>query len=218
MAKDPATLWYWNDWQGGTATYTRHLKGCFMDLLHAQFNSGRLSLAQIKIVLGVDFGQCWPILQEKFIKDDNDKYYNRKAEEVKEKRQKYTESRRNNLKKPHMDSHMKPHMEIENENVKVLEKEGVEGKTFWEKEENKLFPLPHCMEIALKDEKWVSKNRTSKRELELFNDFLEKTGESEKTLKDYKKHFGNKKLKNPELFKVNGSSLQKTIEAINAGR
>jgi len=40
--KDPAVLWYWNDWGGGTRTMSRQLKGCYMDLLEAQFNSGPL--------------------------------------------------------------------------------------------------------------------------------------------------------------------------------
>lgn len=119
MAKDPAVLWYWNDWNGGTVGMTRHLKGCYMDLLHAQFNIGRLSLAQVKTILGVDFGASWPLLQEKFKKDDNGFYYNEKAEKEKEKRQKFTESRRKNLKSPicdpHMENHMAPHMENENE-------------------------------------------------------------------------------------------------------
>lgn len=116
MAKDPAVLWYWNDWQGGTVTMSRHLKGCYMDLLHAQFNGGRLSLAQIKTVLGGDFGQSWPCLQGKFKEDESGNYYNEKAEKEKQKRQKYTESRRRNLEKPHMDVHMDSHMENENEN------------------------------------------------------------------------------------------------------
>lgn len=114
MAKDPAVLWYWNDWQGGTVGMTRHLKGCYMDLLHAQFNLGRLSLAQVKTVLHVDFGTTWPILEEKFKRDDNGKYYNEKAEKEKVKRLKFTESRRNNLKPPICEPHMEPHMENEN--------------------------------------------------------------------------------------------------------
>lgn len=96
MAKDPATLWYWNDWQGGTVTLTRHLKGCYIDLLHAQFNNGRMSLSQIKTVLGVDFGASWPILQAKFKKDENDLYYNVRAEEEKLKRQSFVNSRKSN--------------------------------------------------------------------------------------------------------------------------
>src|SRR5688572_2070648 len=66
MAKDPACLFYWGDWQGGTITFSRHLKGCYMDLLTAQFNNGPLSLDEIRTVLGSDFGQHWPTLQKKF--------------------------------------------------------------------------------------------------------------------------------------------------------
>jgi len=39
MAKDPAVLWYWGDWAGGTATFNRFLKGCYMDLLTAKINN-----------------------------------------------------------------------------------------------------------------------------------------------------------------------------------
>lgn len=139
MAKDPATLWYWNDWHGGTITFSRHLKGCYMDLLHAQFNGGRLSLAQIKTILGVDFG-LWPLLQEKFIKDDNDKYYNQRAEFEKEKRRLFTESRRKNLKTSHMEPHVKPHMdkhmesENENRNENVIKGRGTGGGMIFDAE------------------------------------------------------------------------------------
>lgn len=140
MAKDPATLWYWNDWQGGTVTLTRHLKGCYIDLLHAQFNNGRMSLSQIKTVLGVDFGTAWPILLSKFKKDENDLYYNVRAEDEKFKRQKFVGSRSNNRsgrKKSHdksYDSKMNNHMENENRNEAAIvfkgglgEKEQVNG-------------------------------------------------------------------------------------------
>lgn len=113
MAKDPALLWYWSDWRGGTGTFTRHLKGCYMDLLDAQFNSGPLSIDEIRIVLGADFGQVWPTLQKKFTVTDTGLFYNKRMEEEKEKRRKFTESRRNNLasqkKIPHMDNHMNDH-------------------------------------------------------------------------------------------------------------
>jgi hypothetical protein len=124
MAKDPAILWYWNDWNGGTTTFTRHLKGCYIDLLNSQFNSGRLSLAEIKTVLGADFGQAWPSLQKKFRKDENGLYYNERMEQEQEKRKRFTESRRRNLdsknRKPLVDGHvvksMEGHMEDVNEN------------------------------------------------------------------------------------------------------
>jgi uncharacterized protein YdaU (DUF1376 family) len=96
MGKDPATLWYWNDWYSGTVTLTRHLKGCYMDLLHAQFNNGALSLAEIKTVLGADFGSTWPILQKKFTQDANGNFFNKRAEEVKQDRAKFLEKQRAN--------------------------------------------------------------------------------------------------------------------------
>lgn len=123
MAKDPATLWYWGDWFSGTTTLTRHLKGCYMDLLHAQFNAGHLSLEEIKTVLGSDFGSSWPTIQKKFIKDEFGLFFNVRAEQEKIKRQQYTQGRKDNLKKkahmePHMHSHMEEHMEghMDNEN------------------------------------------------------------------------------------------------------
>lgn len=135
MAKDPAVLWYWSDWRGGTGTFTRHLKGCYMDLLDAQFNSGPLSIDEIRIVLGADFGQAWPALQKKFTVTNTGLFYNKRMEDEKEKRKKFTESRRKNLLSPkknqHMDLHMGPHtgdrMENEDENREVKGGTGEKG-------------------------------------------------------------------------------------------
>lgn len=141
MAKDPAMLWYWNDWYSGTVLFSRFFKGCYMDLLHAQFNHGHLSLDEIKTCLGSDFGQAWPTLQKKFSQDGEGLFFNEKLESEKEKRKAFSESRRANLvKKPHMDHHMEPHMashmdsHMENENEDVI-KEGIRSfKKMTEKE------------------------------------------------------------------------------------
>lgn len=117
MAKDPAVLWYWNDWHGGTCTLSRFLKGAYMDLLHAQFNSGNLSLEEIKTVLGSDFGSAWPTLQKKFKQDDNGLFFNERLVTESVKRKSYSKSRRDNLKG---NPHMAPHMEIEIENVNEI--------------------------------------------------------------------------------------------------
>ena len=95
MAKDPATLWYWNDWQGGTITFTRHLKGCYMDLLHAQFNTGHLDLQAIKTVLGNDFAS-WGALSKKFVQDENGLFYNARLDAEMNKRRAYSLSRGSN--------------------------------------------------------------------------------------------------------------------------
>lgn len=125
MAKDPALLWYFSDWNSGTALMSRFLKGCYMDLLHAQFNHGRLSLEEIKICLGSDFGTSWPALQKKFKQDENGLFFNERLEQEKIKRQNFVASRNKNLEqkkeKPihmetHMQNHMNNHMENRNEN------------------------------------------------------------------------------------------------------
>lgn len=140
--KDPAVLWYWGDWNSGTTTFSRHLKGCYMDLLHAQFNSGHLSIEEIRTVLGTDFGS-WPTLQKKFAVDEAGKYFNERLEQEKQLRQAYTKSRKENLEgknikyanNPHMEPHMVPHMEDEDEskieNVIEIDKYKKYGNLFF---------------------------------------------------------------------------------------
>lgn len=126
MAKDPACLFYWGDWAGGTATFSRHLKGCYMDLLNAQFNNGPLSLDEIKTVLGTDFS-CWNTLQKKFVKSDSGLFFNKRLQEEKDKRANYSASRKKNAE--HMKEHMPKHMDNGNENrIRIEnEKKGVQG-------------------------------------------------------------------------------------------
>lgn len=96
MAKDPAFLFYPGDWQGGTATMTRHLKGCYMDLLIAQFNNGPLSLEEIRTVLGQDQAN-WTVLSKKFKQDEHGLFYNEKlATEIK-KRAEYSQKQKDRI-------------------------------------------------------------------------------------------------------------------------
>lgn len=123
MSKDPAFLFYPGDWQGGTSTFTRFIKGCYLDVLIAQFNSGHLSLEEIKTVLGSDFGQSWPTLQKKFKKDDDGLFFNEKLHTEIVRRKEYSKSRADNRKgKTHVKDMSNisktyvPHMETGNEN------------------------------------------------------------------------------------------------------
>ena len=97
MSTDPAVLWYFNDWAGGTITLSRFHKGCYADLLHAQFNTGHLSIDDIKTVLGSDFGSSWPALQKKFVQDDEGLYFNKRLDFELNKRKNYSNSRKKNL-------------------------------------------------------------------------------------------------------------------------
>lgn len=99
MAKDPAMLWYWSDWHSGTSIMSRFFKGCYMDILHAQFNNGPLSLEEIKVCLGSDFGTSWPAIQKKFKQTTEGLFFNERLEHEKEKRKEFSKSRRENINK-----------------------------------------------------------------------------------------------------------------------
>lgn len=116
MGKDPAVLWYFSDWKGGTSTLSRHLKGCYIDLLDSLFNNQSLTLDEIKTVLGSDFGQSWPALQKKFVKDENGNFYNERLRAEILKRKKFVAGRIENLKGNKESLHMDSHVESRNEN------------------------------------------------------------------------------------------------------
>lgn len=98
MAKDPAINWYFDNWGGGTFGMSRFHKGCYMDLLSAQYHIGHLSLEQIKNILGNDFS-AWQVLQSKFVQDENKNFFNERLAAEVRKREKYSESRSRNRKK-----------------------------------------------------------------------------------------------------------------------
>lgn len=123
MAKDPAFLFYPGDWNLGTMHMTLLEKGCYMELLILQFAKGKFTQAQAKHMLNGSFDLAWANISEKF-KTDGTFYWNERLRVEKEKRQKFTESRRNNgliEKNPKKEAkHMLKHMEDENENKDVL--------------------------------------------------------------------------------------------------
>jgi len=112
MPKDPAFLFYNQDWLSGTYFLIRKQKGAYIDLLCYQADKDILTLEIIKEVLNSDFDECWPKIKDKFI-EENGVFFNRRLREEKEKRNKYSESRRMNRKNicKSYDEHM------ENENI-----------------------------------------------------------------------------------------------------
>ena len=124
MAKDPAFLFYPNDWIGGTMGMTFEEKGAYIEVLMMQFNRGHMTTHMI----GQTVGQLWVNIKDKFEVDENGLYYNKRLEEEQNKRKSFTQSRRNNIKgenqytknpkkEGHKNGHMTSHMENENENV-----------------------------------------------------------------------------------------------------
>lgn len=117
MAKDPAFLFYPNDWIGGTMGMTFEEKGAYMELLMLQFNRGHMTTHMIGQTIGQLFGR----IEDKFSKDSEGLWYNERLDVEKEKRKNYTQSRFNNKKGINQykkdGGHMTYHMENVNENV-----------------------------------------------------------------------------------------------------
>ncbi len=120
MAKDPAFLFYPGDWNLGTMHMTLLDKGCYIELLMLQFARGKFTIAQAKHMLNGSFHVAWANISEKFA-TDGEFYWNVRLEEEKNKRKKFTESRRNNGLVPKTpEKHMHKHMEDENEDVNTI--------------------------------------------------------------------------------------------------
>lgn len=123
--KDPAFLFYPNDYIGGTMGMTFEQKGAYMDLLMMQFNRGHMTNHMIGQVLGQEGGQLWDTIKDKFIIDGEGRYYNQRLEIEQNKRKQFTDSRKNNRngknqytkKEGQVNGHMTSHMENRNEDI-----------------------------------------------------------------------------------------------------
>lgn len=93
--KDPAFLFYTQDFYVGTAFLTHEQTGKYIRLMCAQHQHGRLSEEMILQICG-DLDRS--VLQ-KFSVDENNLYYNVRLETEIEKRKRFSESRRKNIKK-----------------------------------------------------------------------------------------------------------------------
>lgn len=67
--------------------------------------------------------------------------------------------------------------------------------------ETTIFPIEHCAEIAIRDERFVRSNKTNSTELEMFNLYLEKQGIYQHNPMDYKRYFAKLKGKWPEVVR-----------------
>ena len=158
--KDPAFLFYPNDWLGGTMGMTFEQKGAYMELLMLQFNRGHMTKHMIGQVLGQTSGQIWEVLQDKFDQDENGLFFNRRLEEEQSKRKAYSDSRRNNIggknqyskttksdvaSEGHMDGHMTSHMENENINENI--NKDIDENNI--KEKRKIFKKPSMDEVTV---------------------------------------------------------------------
>lgn len=92
MAKDPAFLFYSQDFYTGVATLNWEDRGKYISILCLMHQQGRMSEETIRFIVG----SVSDNLRSKFSIDDNGLWYNERLETESEKRSKFTESRRLN--------------------------------------------------------------------------------------------------------------------------
>lgn len=126
MAKDPAFLFYYQDFMYGTRRFTREQRGLYIELICEQADSATGSISEQDFNEITDCSYAGPV-KAKFKKDQNG-YYNQSLRDKIVKRKAFTESRRKNLDskkdnsennvsmETHMGTHKADHMENENKN------------------------------------------------------------------------------------------------------
>lgn len=110
MAKDPAFLFYPNDYLGGTMGMSFDLKGAYVELFLLQFNIGNFTSDQAIAVVGVD---RWEAIRYKF-KSSEKLFYNERLRAEIEKRKSFSESRRKNVQ----NRYIKPTLEDTSQSTK----------------------------------------------------------------------------------------------------
>ena len=142
MAKDPAVLFYTNDFLTGTFTMSDEQVGKYIKLLCLQHQKGLLSE---KDMLSICKSYDEDIFA-KFIKTDAG-FYNQRMKDEADKRKQYSESRRKNKMKKKDDEHMinisesyVTHMENENEDeiININKDKNISKNAKSKKEETEL--------------------------------------------------------------------------------
>ena len=95
MAKDPAFLFYSNDFDSGTKFFNNEQVGIYIRLLVSQHQHGHLTEKQMLFICKTRDAEIF----EKFIKDAEGNYFNEKLEAEINRRKAFTTSRRENIKK-----------------------------------------------------------------------------------------------------------------------
>lgn len=138
MAKDPAVLFYTSDFLSGTFTMEDAQVGKYIRLLCFQHQKGKLTEKDMLSICKAYDVEIW----SKF-KFEDGFYYNERMLNETVRRQKFSESRRNNAKSPKKDSTSEAyakHMETETENrtITINENINIDFEWFWNEYDKKV--------------------------------------------------------------------------------
>lgn len=156
--KDPAFLFYSNDFLSGTMLMSNEEVGIYIKLLCLQHQQGHLKEEDM-----LSIGATKKIFS-KFIKDDKGNYYNERLEYEANKRKAYSESRKNNRKKKetyeedmfNICNSYEEHMENENININNNIKNNSKKDSKGKKEEEKIHFADFVTMTNVEHEKLVS--------------------------------------------------------------
>jgi len=138
MAKDPAVLFYTSDFLSGTFTMDNEQVGKYIRLLCLQHQKGKLTQKDMLSICKAYDNEIW----DKFKVEDG-LYYNDRMYNETIRRQKFSESRRNNAKSPKKESTSEAyakHMETETENrtITINENINIDFEWFWNEYDKKV--------------------------------------------------------------------------------
>jgi hypothetical protein len=138
MAKDPAVLFYTSDFLSGTFTMDNEQVGKYIRLLCLQHQKGKLSEKDMLSICKAYDNEIW----DKF-KIEDGLYYNDRMYNETIRRQKFSESRRNNAKSTKKESTSEAyaqHMETETENrtITINENINIDFEWFWNDYDKKI--------------------------------------------------------------------------------
>lgn len=201
MSKDPAVLFYTSDFLTGTLTMKDDEVGKYIKLLCLQHQKGRLTPIDMLFICKTYVENVY----NKFQKDKDGNYYNKRMEDESIKRKKYSESRRRNISKRYEPTYVK-HMEDEDENaikdVNVIDNK-INFIDFWNLYDKKT-GRPNC------EKKW---NKLSLTDQEEVMEYIPryKTAQPDKQYRKNPETFINQKGWKDEIIK-GGQSPRGTVD------
>ena len=202
MAKDPAVLFYTSDFLSGTFTMDNEQVGKYIRLLCLQHQKGKLSEKDMLSICKAYDVEIW----DKFKVEDG-LYYNERMFNETIRRQKFSESRRNNAKSPKKESTSEAyakHMETETENrtITINENINIDFEWFWNEYDKKVG------EKQKLKKKW---NKLSDEERQNAMNYLDlyKQAVPDKQFRKNPETFLNNKSWNDEIITRNNTTINK---------
>lgn len=207
--KDPAFLFYSDNFLSGTMFFTDEQVGKYIRLLCAQHLTGHLRENHMIFICKSYDKDIW----EKFKKDDDGLYFNERLDDEISKRRKYSESRANNKKgkiKDHKNTSKsyEKHMGNENENgnMDLTYSLNIDFEFFWNEYDKKVGNKEKLRK------KWESLTDKERQDIISYIP-LYKQSRPDKQFRKDPSTFLNNKSWNDEIIQYNGQTFKTTTGA-----